>query len=295
MMKSRSSVCSLLLVGGLLSTSAHALVCDNSDVRITSVSQYSSTKAGATLSTITPVGFSTDAAACAGAFGGNDAFYPTTNLGYAGDGVLNGGVQNGKNGAVLFPGGAFITQKYPLEDIKGDGTANDPGWIMLGKYTPGSGFAPSAIGGDSSIVLRSFFSVTQTGAGTGTWAFTPDATAARRAATAIGNNWFDQFALVFKAGDNLAVYDFTPDLFGAKSPLASDPIMNWFGTYDLSDTLRTGGSDGNKNPAGLSHISLWARDPSALPDPTTVPEPSALALLGLAGYALVRSRKRATR
>lgn len=259
---------------------AHAAPCDVNDVRITSVAQYSDTSATATLSTITPGGFSTGAAACAGAFVGNDGFYPATNLGYAGDGLLNGGTQVA-SGNVLFPGGAFITEQYPLQDLQGDGSANDPGWIMLGKYEPANGnwaFSPSSIGAFDDIVLSTFFSATLDGTGKGTWAFTPDATAAARAAEALGDNWFDQFAIVFKAGNGFAVYDFTPDLFGASAPLASDPIMNWYGTYDVSKTLLGGGG----NAAGLSHISLWARDPSSLSDPAgSVPEPSALALLGL--------------
>lgn len=80
---------------------AHAAPCQVSDVQVTSVSQYSSVSADATLSPITPPGLSVNAAACAGAFSGNDGFYPTTNLGYAGDGLLNGG-QQVASGKVLF-------------------------------------------------------------------------------------------------------------------------------------------------------------------------------------------------
>lgn len=128
---------------------------------------------------------------------------------------------------------------------------------MLGKYENGR-FTPSAVGGDSGIVQTSFFSATETGVGTGTWAFTPDATVAQRLGSAFGRNYFDAFALVFKAGNGFAAYDFTPELFGAGAPGPTDPIMNWYGSYDVSDTLRAGGKDGLKNPAGLSHITLWA-------------------------------------
>ncbi|PKO56854.1 MAG: PEP-CTERM sorting domain-containing protein [Betaproteobacteria bacterium HGW-Betaproteobacteria-21] len=274
---------------------AHAAQCNVSDVRITSVAQYSDASPTATLSTITASDFSTDAAACAGAFIGNDGFYPQINLGYSGDGLLNGGTQVA-SGNVLFSNGAFISEQYPAQDLKGDGTADDPGWIMLGKYEANKlgewVFSPSSLGIFDDIVLSTFFSATRDGSGKGTWEFTPDATAAARAAKALGNNWFDQFAVVFKAGNGFAVYDFTPDLFGASAPLASDPIMNWYGTYDVSKTLTGGGG----NAAGLSHISLWARDPSSMPDtniPTTnVPEPTSLALLGLGLVGLLASRKR---
>lgn len=274
------SAAGLILGSGLLGASAYAAPCQTSDVRITSVYQFSDTTAAATLSQITPAGFTTAAAACAGSFSGNDTSRLGSNLGYAEEGLLNGAVQTSAPKEVLFSGGAFITPDYPLQDLKGDGTANDPGWILLGKFTPGEGFATEAIGGNSGIVRSSFFSATETSAGQGTWAFTPDAAAAARAATALGNNWFDQFALVFKAGNELAVYDFTPALFGAASPLSTDPIMNWFGSYDVSKTL-TNGSEA----FGLSHVSLWARDPGHLPEPST------FALLGLAACALAWARR----
>lgn len=302
MNKTLSAASKLLIAGGILSVSAHAsaaalLSCKDSDVKITSVSQYSDTSGSATLHTI--YSGSVGAADCAGSFSGNDAFYPTTNLGYAGDGVLNGGLQN-QSGSTLFPGGAFITPQSPLQDLDKNGQVNDPGWIMLGKFeqTNGKwGFTANAVGGYTDIVLSSFFTATVTGAGKGTWAFTPDSTVAQRTSTILGRNYFDQFALVFKAGNAFSVYDFTPEQFGMSAPEVDDPVMNWSGTYDVSGTLRTGGKDGLKNPAGLSHISLWVRDPAATPlitPPTTnVPEPGTLALVGLSAAALLRTRRKA--
>lgn len=301
MNKPLSAASKLLLTGGLLSVSAHAsalVSCNTADVKITSVSRYSDTTSDATLSTITPPGATWNAANCAGAFSGNDGFYPSTNLGYAGDGLLNGGPQN-QSGSTLFPGGAFITPQYPLQDLNKDGQVNDPGWIMLGKFEQQTkngpwAFSPSTVGGSSAIVLGSFFTATVTGAGTGTWAFSPDATVAQRTSTLLGRNYFDQFALVFKAADSFSVYDFTPAQFGMEAPEVDDPVMNWSGTYDVSGTLRTGGKDGLKNPAGLSHISLWVRDPTQTAQTSHVPEPSTLALLGLSAAALIRTRRQAS-
>lgn len=299
MKKTLSAASKLFLAGGLLSIAAHAgaapvsslAPCGKTDVEITQVSQYSGTTSGATLNTIYTGNMA--AAACAGAFSGNDGFYPSTNLGYAGDGLLNGGTQVA-SGATLFPNGAFITPQSPLQDLDKNGQVNDPGWIMLGKFEQNNGswgFTPSTVGGSSAIVLSSFFTATITGAGTGTWSFTPDATVAQRTSSLLGRNYFDQFALVFKAGNAFSVYDFTPAEFGMDAPSVNDPVMNWSGTYDVSDTLTSGGA--NNNAAGLSHISLWVRDPAPTAPTSHVPEPSTLALLGLSAAALIRNRRKA--
>lgn len=277
MKKSLLAATVVLTIGALHSGAASAAVCNVSDVQVTHVGQYSSTSADATL-TWMPVG-TVNAAACAGAFGGNDQPKPKENLGYAGDGLLNGAIQQTPPNANLFPGGAF-NHLYTATDLNGDGV-NDPGWIMLGRTGDGGQFNPEAIGGDSSIVLSSFFTVTTTGQGKGTWSFTPDAAVASRASAVLGDNYFDQFALVFKLANAFVVYDFTGAQFGVTDPSASDPIFTFSGTFDISDTTK----------GGLSHVSLWARDPSSSVT-TQLPEPGLLGLLGIAtlGFALSRRR-----
>ena len=279
-----------LLLG--LAGSAHAASCytgtadyprgDTSNVVIDTVKQFDGTTAGSTAVTLKS-GLKYAATACAGAFEGNDVPLPQTNLGYAGDGLLNGGKQN-KNDPIEFPNGAFVTSSQLL-DLEHPGDYVDPGWIMLGKYEGGE-FKPQPIDGDSSYVDFTFFTVTETSPGKGTWSFTPDAEAGKRliAGGVLTKNWFDQFALVFKSNTGFVVYDFAADLslLGLASlPLATDPMYQWSGTWDVTETL------GNKN---LSHATLWVRDPV---NTTNVPEPGALALLGLGlfGVALVRRRQ----
>lgn len=229
----------------------------------------------------------TNAAACS-SFSGSANFTPKTNLGYAGDGVLNG------SNPSAFQGGAFITASQ-LQDLHGDGSANDPGWIMLGQYNMGNGncgnFIPSAIDPEqsSNIAQMGFFSATEAhrkgkdsgnGLGHGTWSFTPDAQVAQRAAAILGANWFDQMALAFKLGNDYVAYDFTTAQF-RQTLTSSSPIMQWSGTYDVSTFQK--GSD-------FSQITFWIRDPAGLSNVSAAPEPASMALVGLGMLGICATR-----
>lgn len=271
------SLTSVPVFAGTVSTTLND--CASGNVTVTTVT----IAATQTVINAAPINFKS----CYGAFAGNDTPYPTTNLGYFNDGLLNG--QNQKwqgpgTGGDLFGNGAFLTSPYSAYDLNHDGIA-DPGWIYLGKVDgPGTnGFeAVAKIGAYTGIVLDSFFSISfDATKGIWNWAFTPDLGVIARAGVVLGDAYFDQFALVFKQGDAFAAYNFTGQQFGFDHPTSAGPVLNFYGTADLSPVFGS---------RGLSHVSLWARDPGS---DNSVPEPGTLVLSALALVGLGTRRRKA--
>lgn len=222
-----------------------------------------------------------DATACVGAYVGNDTPLPGSqggaNLGYYGDGLVNGAAQGGKGstgGNALFPNGMF-SELYPTQFLNpnGDGIHADPGWIYAGTSN-GSSFAGALIG-NTLKVSDSTFSFNVGANGTGTWAITPDLQNALALAGLLKGNALDQFAIVVKYGNAFQAFDFTAASLGLS--LNNPPTLyNFSGGFDLSSYLTAAGG-------GFSHVDLYFRDPVL---GTNIPEPGSLALLGLGFAAL---------
>ncbi len=210
---------------------------------------------------------------------------PDINLGYLGDGLLNG------EGNIL-PWTTFITSTQLVDlDPNSEGKV-DPGWIQLG--TMNGSTAPmtySDIGaGPSALNTSEILNFTQTrdpNTGkiiSGTWTLTLDANIINilHDNGLFTRNNFDQLAFVVKASNSWAVYDFD---FTQLTGFDLTKPYSLSGTWNLDDFQNKKGVDQE-----LSFLGVWARDPSI--DPTNVAEPGALALFGVGMLALAGLRRR---
>lgn len=279
-----------LSIGSTVAFAAQ-LACNQSGSYVNVTEYYQAQNPGTTTVTGT-IGYNS----CVGVYPGNDVpgvapgnALPTTNLGWYGDGYMNG--EPNKQGS-FFTGYEFTSAQYPASNLNGDNKP-DPGWIYLGSLNfgdngKGTFQAVSSIAGLPNTLFGSeiFSASYDTATGVGSWKFTPDKNIAIDAAPLFGKNYFDQFALVFKQGGGdkggFAVYDFTSDQFGvAPPPSYLDPILNFEGDWNLTTVF-----NGQKS---ISHIALWARDPGG---DQNVPEPGTLVLLGAALVGIAVARKR---
>lgn len=283
------------LIGALaavvFTTTATASVCTNDSYAITAAAP-----AG-----VTPVSLSKpiNATSCIGVNamipGSNPAsFGPDANLGYSGDGLMNG--EGG-----LVPWNTFISPSQ-LQDLNpATQGAVDPGWIQLstidanGTSTSSIKTANGVFDLGSTLSFRENTTNTTTGGGmaggiAGTWALTlnPNIISILHSNGLFSRNNFDQLAFVVKAGNNWAVYDFD---FTKSTDLASFDLNTPYslsGTWNLNDFRNPRGNADQK----LSFLSVWARDPAAAAD---VPEPAMLTLFGagLLSMAGLRRRRKA--
>lgn len=252
-----------------------------------------------------------NASECIGIYSGNDSVQTDKNIGELDDGFLNGEssiltgyefIDGMVNGAVnpWFDGNPM--------DIDGDTNATDPGWINLAKFDTSNGGTTyndiTSYDGTKRLnisdVLELTFSCSGDDCESINWTLTTDIDIAETVREVLDRSTFDHLAFVAKAGDHKedqgwAIYDFNfYEIFGTEA-LNGNSVFDFDTAYSLSGSINV---KYNKNAtdkigdfsAGLSHLSVWARDPVA-DDVTQVPEPSTIAIFGLSLLGLSLRRK----
>lgn len=276
-----------LLYGG--QAAAGPVNCSQGSVAITQTKQV--TPAPGTAWVTTPIATT----ACL-LINGNDVPLPKDNLGYYGDGIMNGGAMPKKD--PVFPNGAFIDGPNDphLQDLDGDGKKNDAGWVLLGKYDSNAGFNPAdtILGQDNAknqLFKPEYFSMSCNGRGgpigckAGTWQLAPPATIKEQLAALNFKGFFNRLMIVLKSNPGFALYYFD---FTKMPSFNLNEVYNFKGTFNTGAFLNPQGKI-----QGLSHASIYVGDPVG--DSRDVPEPAALSLLGLGLFGLGFVRKSAKR
>lgn len=251
------------------------------------------------------------AAGCLGGYDGNDMPLPSLNLGFRGDGLFNGAPQSvGNADPTLTSGlnewwinGAFKPELQALQDPN---AAVDPGWIYLGKFEQEENSSDwtkdfAKLGGviDFSSLLdfgiecdaddSSPADSPNCSNAAGNWYLTPKFSVPELVRPILGDNFFTQFALVFKAGTDFITYNFTLDSMEIDPATVGTGLRPYVfeGGFNFAAALQNNGG----KSAGLSHFSIYALDPTG--SSTEVSEPAAILVLGL-GLVLLSLRRRFT-
>jgi len=218
----------------------------------------------------------------------------TTNIGYLGDGLLNGQV---KNGDQYFDGSEFITVPDDLQALKDPSQKVDPGWIHLVSFdangaqyeysTMGAGLVGKPILNIADLLTFSLdCEIGSIGdCSAGTWKLETKLDIIEQVTSLLGPAAFDHLAFSIKTANSFVVYDFNfKDIFAAEKAKGNNSL-NFSTPYILA-----GGFDNSFDleGQGISHLNVMARDPQDL---TRIPEPAPFAMFGL-GVLLVLLRAR---
>lgn len=238
-----------------------------------------------------------DATKCMGFNGNEGPYHYSTNIGQFQDGLLNGGMHKG---ASFFNGLEFIApSELQILGPDGDLSKNDPGWIQLVNFNNNLN-APSyktAGTGSKQINISELLnfkmtclSGTMDSCTAGTWQLNTFDNIIEDVKNLLGGSTFDHLAIVLKASNAFAVYDFNFNAIFANEFLKHNNRFSLNQNYNLSGTWDTADfgvkKDGSAKHA-ISHMSVAARDPQ---DTRVVSAPTTLALFGLGLLMLLRRR-----
>lgn len=265
--------------------------CNTSAVTITAITK---SDGGSTVYAAPPA---VNATACVPVTGqaqaGNDVgtLLPGDNRGVYGDGLLNGGTyQVGQNPPVQPFDPVWLVNPSKYLDLDNNGSYTDPGWIRLGGYDNGISYETVTNAQGVTRSVSDFLTLTfsQSGDGkSGSWGLNTNTDIVSAVQNFLGRSTFDHLAIILKGGNGYVVYDFDFGLLAQGLPSFNFlTAYSFAGTWATTDLVNNGGQQ-----AGLSHMSIWARDPVATLT-NEVPEPGVLALVGvaLAGLGLARRR-----
>jgi hypothetical protein len=230
-----------------------------------------------------------DATSCLVFDGNDDPSDPVINIGQNGDGLLN---------TTYGPGDSlFFIEPDELQNLDDMpfGVADDPGWIQLAdvdqdlnvNYDQSGPVVPDGLFLDIDALLDMSFTCVGGNLGDCTeveWVIQTDPYIIEQVQQLLGEATFDHLAFSIKVGDSFIIYDFDfVDIFD------TEPGLNFLTPYQLSGSLYTGDFlNRNNNPQGISHLSVWARDPAD--SSVVVSEPSTLGIIILAIFGGVISR-----
>lgn len=226
---------------------------------------------------------------------------PNPNQGKLGDGLLNEqpSKPKGKKDPTQYvvEGDYFLTHANDsMVDLDGDGNKTDPGWIRLGGSDTGAGTGAWAFnydfinGYDLDAVLDITFGINNNAFGGGYWSIKVDPAAIPFATMVLGRpSLFDHLAFVMKGSNNQeaswAIFDFNfYDLIDDGLDISLGDTAYYFEGYWDAGVI---------NGQNLSHVSIWAHDPPTSGQDVPAPLPILLIGTGLLLLCQTRGKRRA--